>query len=520
MKAMKRIILPALFLAGTTVFGQPGSLDLNLNGAGSQLIDFGGTADVSTKVLVQPDSKIIVTGASQTATTYDFSVARLHPDGSPDLSFSFDGKVSTAIAATSAVSFDALLQPDGKIVLAGYGTTPGNANTFFVRYTSDGQLDNTFGSGGIVSLTTGPAGYSTFAAALQPDGKIIGAGMYNNGSDNDMMAVRLNTDGSLDFSFSLDALSNVDNGGNQDIATDVLVRDDGTILLVGRTINLGGESRVLVAGLDADGYLDYNFGSNGIVEIDFGNLINQGTFIAMQGSKVLVGGFSDIGTPVVMTVARLNTDGTMDDSFGTLGEVTVPFYTGDEAEAQDVLVQPDGKIVLAGNALTGTDKNMALARLNYDGTLDATFDTDGKVQTDLGGYEVGFSTALQPDGKILLTGRAEGLATLDFAVLRYISGINIGIGEVDAYLGSTLIYPNPILNNNVVIEYELMEARSVSIELFDLTGKRIAILQPEENESAGEYQKTLNLPSLSKGNYLIRLNTENGAVSVKVVVGN
>jgi len=516
---MKRALyILTLFAASTTVLAQPGSLDLNMNGAGFKLVDMG-AQDIATKVLVQPDAKVIITGTSQTPTSYDFAVARLYPDGSPDATFSYDGKVSTAISSTAAVSFDALLQPDGKVVVSGYGNTGGNSNTFFVRYNTDGSLDNTFGSGGIVSLTTGPNGLAALAVTMQADGKIIGAGSYDNGTDVDFMAVRINIDGALDYSFNLDGIANYDNGGNYEVVRDVLVRPDGTILLVGTTINtITTDKEVMVMGLDSDGYLDNNFGSNGIVEIDFGMLNNDGQAVALQGGKILVAGFADIGTPVVMTVARLMSDGTMDNSFGTLGEVTVPFYTGNTAEAYSVVPQPDGRILLGGGAYNGPDKSFAVARLNYNGTLDATFDTDGKVQTDLGGFENGYSLALQPDGLILLAGRASGISTLDFTVVRYISGMNIGIGEVDAYIGSTLIYPNPVTDNTITVEYELSSEQVVSIELFDLSGKQISVLQSEAIEKAGFYKKTLALPALSAGNYLLKLNTEKGSVTVKLTV--
>ena len=100
---------------------------------------------------------------------------------------------------------------------------------------------------------------------------------------------------------------------------------------------------------------------------------------------------------------------------------------------------------------------------------------------------------------------------------RIISGINIGIGEVDAYIGSTLVYPNPITNNQVTVKYDLKSDEMVSIELFDLSGKMIAQLQPNTRQVAGSYQKTLTLPELSAGNYLLNLNTEKGSVSVKVL---
>jgi hypothetical protein len=150
--------------------------------------------------------------------------------------------------------------------------------------------------------------------------------------------------------------------------------------------------------------------------------------------------------------------------------------------------------------------------------MDYSFDADGKVQTDLGDYDVGYSVAMQEDGKILLAGRTT-ITSMDFALVRYISGVNIGIGEVEMYIGSTLVYPNPITENSVTVEYELKSKNTVSIELYDLSGKQISVLQSARDEKAGSYQKALQLPAISAGNYLLKLNARDGAATVKVLVG-
>ena len=163
------------------------------------------------------------------------------------------------------------------------------------------------------------------------------------------------------------------------------------------------------------------------------------------------------------------------------------------------------------------DRNFALARTTADGALDLTFDTDGKVETDIGGVDHAYSVAVQDDGLILLAGRTS-VTTMDFALVRYISGVDVGIGEVESHINSMLVYPNPIVGNQVTVEYELKSDEAVSIRLFDLTGKQLAVLQAEIREQAGVHQKSLSLPALSAGNYLLRFNAEKGSVTVKVFV--
>ena len=184
-----------------------------------------------------------------------------------------------------------------------------------------------------------------------------------------------------------------------------------------------------------------------------------------------------------------------------------------------VLVQPDNKILVAGNS-SSTEYDLSLFRYNWDGTLDDTFGTNGQVTTSVDELDVFYSVALQEDGKIVACGTCGDLDfnVQDVCLARYLSGINIGIGEVDAYIGSTLVYPNPITDNSITVEYELKVDETVSIDLFDLTGKHISQLQSGTAQSVGSYQKTLSLPALSAGNYLLNLNTEKGSVSVKLTV--
>jgi hypothetical protein len=96
--------------------------------------------------------------------------------------------------------------------------------------------------------------------------------------------------------------------------------------------------------------------------------------------------------------------------------------------------------------------------------------------------------------------------------------MNVGIEEVEASIGSTLIYPNPITDNHLTVEYELTSKQTVSIEFVDLYGKFISVLQPEAEEAVGSYQKQLDLGNVPSGNYLLRLRTDKGAVTVKVTV--
>ncbi len=235
--------------------------------------------------------------------------------------------------------------------------------------------------------------------------------------------------------------------------------------------------------------------------------------IASDGS-ILAAGRLDDGNSLDFLVAKFDSNGALDNTFSFNGYNLTDFDGGNDT-GRDLLIQPDSKVLVGGSMSSGDE--MTMARYNADGSLDVDFGTNGKVRTIVGTSAVIRKLALQQDGKIMAAGYSSEI-TSDGLLARYFSGINIGIGDVDAYIGSTLIYPNPITNNTVIVEYELKSVETVSIELYNLKGKRLSTLQSEAQENVGSYQKTLVLPKLSAGSYLLILNTTKGSVSIQLGV--
>jgi len=220
----------------------------------------------------------------------------------------------------------------------------------------------------------------------------------------------------------------------------------------------------------APGDLDPTFGAGGKVTTDFFRAKDAALSLALQpDGKLVVGGVAtNSATENDFALARYNPDGSLDASFGTSGVVTTDFFGTIQRElgasltdlALKVLLQPDGKIVLSGWAFeTATGFHFALARYNADGSLDATFGTDGKVVSNFPGkFEGALSAALQPDGKIVLVGTngtpvGLGLASdIDFGVARY-----NGDGSLDMAFGVSGFVRTDFLGN-------IDEARSVVIQ--------------------------------------------------------
>jgi len=388
-----------------------GDLDLSFGTGGSVTTSFSGIWDVPSDVAVQSDGKIVVGGSAEIGS--DFALSRYNNDGSLDATFGTGGKVTTDFGLGSQGSGLAI-QPNGKIVMVG------GANQDFgvARYNENGSLDTTFGTGGTV--TTDFGGYESASAALiQPDGKIVTVGNINL---HVAAVVRYNSDGTLDSTFGSGGKVTANVESNISVA-DAVLQADGKILVAGEAPS----NDFGVIRYNSNGTLDTTFGSNGKVTTDFGsgNTLtspfdgyDRGSAILLQPDDkfVVLGTTNYFSNNRDFALARYNSNGTLDTTFGTGGKVTTKFDGLDSAE--DLVLQPDGKIIAVGDG----GGAFASARYNSDGSLDATFGTGGKVITTfpldpIRPHNYAGAVTLQSDSKIVVAGLAGG----QFAVARYIS---------------------------------------------------------------------------------------------------
>ena len=308
-----------------------------------------------------------------------------------DTSFGTGGFVTLpGVYNISPTWMDVEVQPDGKIVTALFHPTDNN-QWRIVRYNSNGTLDSSFGTGGIVDTNFGTS-IRPFAIELLSDGKIL-----VEGEDR---LVRYLPNGAIDTTFGTNGIVDL-----QNFIVDIAADSNGRIY----TIGTSGLS-MLVKRYASNGALDTTFGSSGETTIDFApGADNRGRTIVIQDDgKILAGGMTQLnnGTPSEdwdFALARLNTTGALDSTFGSVGKVTVDF--GAFEAAQDVKIQPDGKILLGGGSGDFADDRWAIARLNSNGSLDTTFSGDGKTTVELIGIGAeAFDMALQDNGSIVLAG--------------------------------------------------------------------------------------------------------------------
>lgn len=354
--------------------------------------------------------------------------------GRLDPTFGQGGKVQTTFGANSSYLRHIALQADGKLVAVGYsGIYPG-FNSAIARYNSDGTLDSSFGTNGTV-VSHFRTTDSFNSVSVQPDGKIIAVGEAANttqdGNGTDILVVRYNSNGTLDSTFGVNGAVITSMGSAppgvfvSSAAVDVTTLTSGKLLVGGYTITVD-LARMALLRYNSNGTLDQTYGSAGLAIIDFpvggysGGAYAAALALQADGKALLAGSYSD-NSFSEFALARLNANGTADTSFGTDGRVTTSLGAGDATGAA-VLVQPDGKILVGGYFEVGDNNHdFALARYQTNGTPDPSFGLGGVVTNDLLNQsdDVIKGLALQADGRIIAGGQTGQYPTFDFGLARY-----------------------------------------------------------------------------------------------------
>lgn len=457
-----------------------GQLDSSFAGDGKQTIDFNGRPDSGRSVAIDNAGRVLLAGFSiQAATGPDFALARLDSAGELDTDFGNGGRVTTDIGTpTGDIGRDVIAyQSNGQSIVVGWA----NNNMAVARYRVDGSLDTSFGSNGIVEIAFSSGFDRADSVAIDSLDRIIVVGQTNQGTStgSDFAVARLTSNGALDPTFSNDGKQTIDFGSTSDLARAVAVDNADRILVAGdsyqgssrrdfavarltsagvldtsfhvdgkQTVDFGGNdyghaldvdefNRPVIGGyirtstydfavtrLTASGFLDTSFSGDGRQVIDFGGR-DLGLGVALDSrNRVLVSGRSDRGTPsgTDFAVARLTTGGALDTSFASDGRQTIDFGSFSDS-GESVAVDSIDRVVIAGYALQpGSSYDFAVAQLMPDGTLDLSFDTDGKQTIDFGGQDLGQSVAIDTEGRILVAGYSrQPLTSDDLAVARLLS---------------------------------------------------------------------------------------------------
>jgi uncharacterized delta-60 repeat protein len=463
------------FLFAATVFAAPGDLDFSFGVQGRQLVTVSTNPVIAihnntTDIVIQPDGKILVSGFAYFGVSptsgNDFIVMRFNQNGTLDSGFATGGIFKYDFQGGSDELYGIALQPDGKIVAVGQvqiNPFQSNPNTAFavIRLNPNGTFDSTFGTNGLIVTDFMASLDQATEVAIQPDGKIVVSGWSTRSNTNvggayDFALARYLPNGTLDASFGTGGVVFTDFLGSGDLAQASVLQPDGKIVVAGSVwVNSASEYDFGLARYNTDGSLDTTFGTGGKVVTSFVNNANElprGIALAPDGKLVVTG---DVRHPIVIpvgshsdvAVARYNTNGTLDPSFDGDGKLVYDSNQGDRNEGgNDVVIQPDGKILIAAKSHLRTESvpggttshtEMLVIRLNPNGSFDQSFGASGITFTDFGIVtpppdqrprtgDTGEAIALQPDGKIVVAGEAAlGNGDWRFVVARFENDIEV-----------------------------------------------------------------------------------------------
>jgi uncharacterized delta-60 repeat protein len=390
----------------------------------------GGSA-YSRNIIVQPDNKIIqIAGIRDASNISEFAVIRYKSTGSLDSTFGTNGRARASVGSNESYPQAGAIQVDGKIVVTGQTLTGNNWDFALVRYNSDGSLDNSFGTNGKVITPIGLYSDNPSGLAIQSDGKIIVVGYSQDNNYIPAFAVmRYKSNGSIDSTFGnngkiishigpfITYINGIYYGTYSDeYAKSVVIQADEKIVVAGESYTYndcyhddyyGGVYCTRVFAMvryNSNGSLDNTFGNNGKV-IDSVSLSYISSAVLQTDGKILVTG---TGNPNGFRANRYKIDGSLDSSFGTNGKVITPVGQTNYPYPNSLVVQPDGKIVLAGSANGNNASDFAVVRYNSNGSLDNTFNINGIAifhTGQQGSYDGATGVAVQ-NNKILVGGQS------------------------------------------------------------------------------------------------------------------
>ncbi len=362
-----------------------GSLDLSFGDNGISLISFGTVKDHANAVFEYPDGKLLVAGMTEGPTWGDMNscMVRLNEDGTIDNSFGTSGKVIVDFSGSEDFISEIILQEDGKIITGGSDYISYDQRDFaLMRFNPDGILDDSFGTNGKVSTDFSNSDNELLDLALHHDGSIYAVGRGNSSLLSPFLQIavsKYNNSGDLDLTFDTDGKLLTAWGLLGAVGNSLAVGSDGKILISGMVKKSSTDLNLLVVRLNEDGSLDNSFGASGIIDYSAGLNLNESgeELIITPENKVLIAGYisyTDVYPDVF--VLKLKGNGTLDNSFGIDGIVISDFSLnlGDEL-FNSIELQQDGKIVAAGYG--GDASEFIIARY-----LNTIIDVSGIIEVD------------------------------------------------------------------------------------------------------------------------------------------
>lgn len=380
----------------------------------------------------------------------NFSFAQ--SDGMLDSTFSSDGIVVSSIGSYGDYAYAIAIQDDGKIVVAGTSNDGDYDRIAVSRYLSNGDLDITFNSNGIYFYPD-DSDCEAFAVAVQADGKILVGGYTQGDGSTDFLLIRLTTSGILDSEFGSGGIFTYDYSSADDYINVIAIQPNGAILFAGGA-SVESTTYFALGRVTFTGELDPTFMSGNIQTTAVGLYNSEAYAIVIQSDgKIILGGGADQESDWDFALVRYLTDGSIDQAYGENGIV----YTDIEAQSEKIYalaLQDDGQLIACGYTNNDSDDDFVLIRYNVNGDVDYTFGDGGFVVSDFYGYdEVPFSVNIQSDSKIIASGFTYNGEIYQYALIRYSND-----GEIDTTFGDVGFVTTSINDDDDAIYASALQA--------------------------------------------------------------
>lgn len=506
---MKKTFI-SLMLATCSMFvnAQSGSLDQSFKGNGIITGNYTSGNNSADAMVIQPDGKIIVAGATGYSSGINTGLSRFNTDGSIDTTFGIDGKMNFSSNWIKSYIYDMHLQSDGKIVVGGYRYNNTEGDFLLARINVDGTMDTSFGTNGVATFDNGGSEVAESFEIMQ-DGNFIISGY----TDDNFTMAKVKSNGSIDQTFGQNGWLIAEFVDLPTYSKSTSINAAGRIVLAGFGMDGYTNKAVFaVMAFNPDGTMDSSFGEDGKVSFhvgydnDFGLRVLQ-----LEDGKILIGGhsyFDKWPLRYEIAVTKLNADGTFDMSYGTEGIFKTRFLEDGENYLQDMALQEDGKLVITGTANEDGANDFGVTRVTANGQLDETFGESGKVITKIDdNYGVSYNIALQSDGKIVVSGDAVPFdgGNAQFFIARY---LNPTLAVQDVKNATVALYPNPA-SDQITLDWK-GSTKEYQAEIYNMVGQKVMTSKVLNKSS-------INVSSLVKGSYFVKLNGDGKSTTLQFI---
>ncbi len=506
-------------------------LDASFGQAGTITTTFNSKDSYAESVIQLANNKIVVAGGAGDNLA-DIALASYLQDGSADTSFGTNGTLLIELTNLSSTASSIVEDANGNILIAGFVEDAAfNYQAVLIRISPSGVLDGAFGTNGVVLTNFGTTmGAGALAIAMQSDGKIILGGATIDYDDpvydelGDFALARYNADGSVDTTFG--------NGGYVvtafddnyfDLINSIKIQADGKIVAAGYSgtedpATFEDSSNAVVARYNTNGSLDNSFGTNGKKQINVGLMdYIEGLAIQADGKILLSGDTTNENFDYVTLLIRLNINGSLDSSFSGDGIVTTQFLNGSDfyfSSAVSVIPNGDGTIIAAGTSQNETSniEYVTFAKYTANGALDTTFRGDGKFISMIDGVYVN-QAIVTSSGKLLVAGEKNSSVNGNFEYNIFLAQFLLTntLGIDDADANFISVYPNPV-SSQLNIKFAI-GVPNTEISLYDVLGKEVKAIKTDK------INEQISMENLSPGVYYLNV-VQEGKITTKKIVKN